>query len=201
MWVAGDALTHWLRAWQDAPDDAQAAERVARGAYAALHAVAVGRLRRESSQAFSPTELVHEAWLRLNPNGDTICDRSHFFRLAATAMRRVLVDQARERLAVKRGGGDVRVTLSLADNDGAADAGLSDGDLIDLDRALTKLAQEHARPARAAILRGFAGLTLEEVAEAMQSSLATVKRDLAFARAWLAHSLKERSDGGEPGNS
>jgi RNA polymerase sigma factor (TIGR02999 family) len=194
--VAGEPLTRWLRAWQDAPDDPQAAEQVARGAYATLHAIAVGRLRHESSQAFSPTELLHEAWLRFDPHGDTICDRSHFFRLAATAMRRVLVDQARERLAAKRGGGDVRVTLSLADNDGVAAPGFGDGDLVDLDRALTRLAKEHARPAQAAILRGFAGLTLEEVAEAMQSSLATVKRDLAFARAWLAHALKERSDGG-----
>jgi RNA polymerase sigma factor (TIGR02999 family) len=182
-----------MRAWQARPGDPQLADRVAGAVYNDLHAIAAARLRRESAPPFTPTELVHEAWLRLRPQGEPIADRSHFFRLASVAMRRLLIDHARERLAAKRGGGAVRVTLSLAD----AGQPFDDHRLLDLDRALNALADQHPRAAETALLRCFGGLTLDEVAQAMESSLATVKRDLRFAHAWLADAIgdEERTCG------
>ena len=181
------ATTQRLLAWQANPDDPRLADQLARCVYAELRTIAAARLRHESQAPFTPTELVHEAWLRIRPRGDSpLAGREQFLKFASVTMRNVLVDQARERLAGKRGGGLRQVTLSLLHDEQALD----DERLIDLDRALSRLSVDHPRAADVVLLRGFGGLTLEEIAELQADSLSTVKRDWLFASAWLADALR-----------
>jgi RNA polymerase sigma factor (TIGR02999 family) len=131
---------------------------------------------------------VHEAYLRLaGQRGLAWNDRAHFFGIAAVTMRRVLVEAARRRRAVKRGGDLQRVTLGnvLANLDAA------DVDVLDLDRALTALAELDARQARIVELRFFAELGVDETAEALGLSPATVKREWSVARLWLFRYLEQ----------
>lgn len=155
--------------------------------YDELRRIANGYVRREKHQSVQATELVHEAYMRLAGDPKSRWhDRTHFLALAAISMRRLLVERARARGAAKRGGHDVRVTF----NEALPVAGTNqDLDLIALDAALTKLASENADHARVVELRYFGGLTIEETAEAMASSPATVKRHWTIARAWLAREL------------
>jgi RNA polymerase sigma factor (TIGR02999 family) len=182
-------LTEWLREWQQSGDDRLDA-RLLEAFYTELRRVAAQRLARESRATVTPTELVHEAWLRLKPPNTPIADRNSFLRLASVAMRHLLIDQARERLSQKRHGVMQTITVSLAEN-GVQQHALDDTRLLDLDRALDVLACSHPRVAEAVVLRAFAGLDLHELADTLRISLATAKRDLAFGRAWLAASLKE----------
>lgn len=182
-------LTDWLRDWQGRPGDARLDARLLEAVYGELHRVASQRLAREPRTALTPTELVHETWLRLKPTGAPIEDRNGFLRLASVAMRHLLIDHARERLAQKRKGVAQTMTTSLAD--GGERRMLDDMQLLDLDRALEALAVDHARVAEVVVLRAFGGLDLNELADALRISLATVKRDLAFGRAWLATKLSE----------
>jgi len=135
----------------------------------------------------SPTDVVHEAWLRLEVRGvKEIRDRQHFLALAARCMRQVLVDHSRERSAAKRGGDLQRVTLN------EALVGQGDQhqvDTLDLDRALTRLGDMHERPARVVELRFFGGMTESEIAEVLGVSRRTVTGDLQIARAWLTREL------------
>jgi RNA polymerase sigma factor (TIGR02999 family) len=132
-----------------------------------------------------PTALVHEAYLRLL--GDEPikwANRAHFFAAAARAMRRILIERARRQQAAKRGGGARRITLV----EGAAATASEDCepvDLIALDDALAKLEKQDRRAADLVSLRYFAGLTIEETAQAMDLSPATVKREWNYAKAWL----------------
>jgi RNA polymerase sigma factor (TIGR02999 family) len=148
--------------------------------------MARGQLRREHLSTLEPTALVHEAYLRLvDQKRAEFHDRAHFFAIAATVMRRVLVDQARARLADKRQ--HMAVPLAVA-TDLAASRD-RDPELLDLDRALERLAVEHARAARVVEMRFFAGLGEREIGEALGVAERTVKRDWAFARAWLLADL------------
>lgn len=158
--------------------------------YSRMRGLAVAHLRGERAACLTPTELVHEAWLRLGDLG--FQDRMHFLRLAGEAMRRVLVDQARERLAQKRGGDLVRVSLRWVGSGPSME--FSDEELLDLDRALDDLARQHARPAEVMLLRCFSGLGLQDIAKLNGTSLATVKRDWSFGRAWLLMSLEGRRE-------
>lgn len=188
MMAAMSVVTRNLLDWQADPDDPALAAALARSVYAELRRIAAARLRRESASPFTPTELVHEAWLRIRPPaGQALVSREQFLKLASTTMRNVLVDQARERLAEKRGGGLQKVTLSLLQ--GQSD--IDDEHLLDLDRALDRLAVDHPRAAEVVVLRCFGGLTVEEIAQANAASLSTVKRDWTFASAWLADALRE----------
>ena len=182
-------VTQWLRRWRDSPADAEAASFLLSAVYAELHRVAAQRIARESNAEATPTELVHETWLRLVPGQVPCEDRHAFMRFASVAMRNALVDQARERAAEKRGGQWQRITITLQLSDGATAWPIER--LLDLDRALCGLAEEHARVAKTIELRAFAGLELTEVAAVLGVSLATVKRDLAFGRAWIADALKD----------
>lgn len=130
-----------------------------------------------------PTALVHEAYLRLVDSDVAWQDRAHFFAVAATTMRRVLVDHARAKGRAKRGGHPVSLEDSLLVAPDRAD------DFLVVNDALDRLAAQDARAARVVELHYFGGLTYEEAAEALGISAATVDRDLRFARAWLHRAL------------
>jgi RNA polymerase sigma factor (TIGR02999 family) len=134
-----------------------------------------------------PTALVHEAFVKLvESDGQGFEDRTHFFAVAATAMRQILTDHARARAADKRGGDWARVTL----DEGALAAESRELDLIALDDALTELEEHDARKHRVVELRFFGGLTAEETARVLKVSLTTVESDWRAARAWLQMKLK-----------
>lgn len=184
-------LTSWLRAWR--AGDAEAGERAVALLYPRLHALAQRQLAGERAQhTLQPTALVNEAWMRLSAlHGLHWQDRLHFVRMAAKLMREVLVDHARRRLAAKRDGGE-RITL-----DGLAlSTGDPDPEVLALEEALARL--ERLDPARAAVveLRWFGGLGVEETAEALGVSPATVKRQWQAARLWLYAALSQ--DGSSP---
>jgi len=139
-------------------------------------------MRRERGyRTLQPTALVHEAYLRLAGSGSRWENRAHFFGAAASAMRRILVEQARHRLSQKRGGELQRVTFKDLDVQ-VEDPQL---DLIAMDEALTALAAVDERLVRVVELRYFAGCSLEETAALLETATATVKRDWTYARAWL----------------
>ncbi len=156
--------------------------------YAELRRIADGYVRRERAKSVQATELVHEAYLRLaKGKAQRWQNRTHFIAIAAIAMRRLLVERARARGAAKRGGSRVQVTLDerlLAGGDEAAVV-----DLLALDRALASLAALDPQQARIVELRYFGGLSVEETADALSISPATVKRDWTVAKAWLLRAL------------
>ncbi len=155
--------------------------------YAELRRIAAAQARGESPSALSPTELVHEAYLRLfNSQTPAFADRAYFFAAAAQAMRRVRVDQARAAHAAKRGGRRQRVDL----DSGLAAAPEPTLDLVALDEALDRLAARDSLKARLVELRFFAGLTMPRVAEVLGVSLATAERHWAYAKAWLLAELE-----------
>ncbi len=162
--------------------------------YAELRRLAAHRLRSlPPGQTLGPTALVHEAYIRLA--GSRAWDnQGHFYVAAAEAMRRVLIDRAREKGRIKRGGGRRRADLNL-DSLIADDA--PPEDLLDLDAALIRLETVDADAALLVKLRLYAGMTLIEAAEAMNVSRRTADRDWAFARAWLLETLNgpESDDG------
>jgi RNA polymerase sigma-70 factor (ECF subfamily) len=182
--------------------DASALDDLLPRVYDELRALADAYMRRERpGHTLQPTALVHEAFLRLLrlPPG-SVQSRVHFFALAAQAMRRILADHARRHRAAKRGGSAVRVPLELVEGTpGAAVAGIpaaaqSEVAADDLDAALEDLAKLDPRQARVVELRFFGGLSIEETAEVLGVSTATVKRDWLVARAWLHRELR----GGTP---
>lgn len=173
-----------------ATGDGTAAERLLPLVYDHLRRLARSRMANERpGHTLDATGLVHEAYLRLvGVEGQRFENRAHFFGAAAIAMRRILVERARERAQLKRGGGRERVPLDEAlrvDEDDPAQT-------LALDEAMTRLEARDPRKARVVMLRYFAGLSVEETAEAMGLSETTVKAEWAFARAWLRREL----DGG-----
>jgi RNA polymerase sigma factor (TIGR02999 family) len=164
--------------------DAQAAGQLLPLVYQELRRLAAQKLAREKAgHTLQPTALVHEAYLRLVGKGDEPRwnSRGHFFAAAAEAMRRILVENARRRQRLKRGGDRKRVDSGLAE---ATAAGLSD-DLLLINEALDRLAEEDVRKAELVKLRFFAGLSVEEAAQCLGISRATADRDWVYARAWL----------------
>ena len=170
-----------------AAGDRQAAADLLPLVYDELRQLAAARLAAEApGQTLQPTALVHEAYLRLV--GDQRFDgRGHFFAAAAEAMRRILVNHARDRKRLKRGGG--RVRLELLDQ---ADALAEDPDLIlSLDELLARLGEEDATAARVAHLHLFGGLSVEQAGEAVGVSRAVAYRHWKYARAWLREALEK----------
>jgi len=181
-------VTALLLAWPTG--DEQIGEQLVRAVYTELHRQAERAMRRESpSHTLQPTALVHEAWLRLIDQRRVAWrNRAHFFGVAAQLMRRILVDHARGRLSAKRGGGMQWISLSEAApavSDGSSDV----ADILALHEAIERLAALDPGAARVVELRYFGGLTIEETAEALGLSPATVKRDWALTRAWLRREL------------
>jgi RNA polymerase sigma-70 factor, ECF subfamily len=159
--------------------------------YQELRRLAASYLRREQpGQTLQPTALVHEAYLRLlKDDPERWQNRAHFCAIAAHSMRQILIERARARGALKRGGRRPRVTLDEA----LVAGGERSIDLVALDEALERLAAFDPEQARLVELRFFGGLTVEETAEALEISPATVKRHWTVARAWLARELEGNS--------
>jgi RNA polymerase sigma factor (TIGR02999 family) len=168
----------------------RAAEELMRLVYAELHQLATAKMAREFvAQTLQPTALVHEAWLRLG--GDQQPDwqnRRHFFYAAAEAMRRILIERARRRAAVRHGAGHVRVDEAVLENAAFTDA--DDDRILQISEALDRLAAVDPKKADLVKLRYFAGMTFEEVAVAMDISVPTAKRWWVFAKAWLYRELQ-----------
>ena len=163
--------------------DGKAATRLMDLVYPELRRLAQRYMRRERpNHTLQATALVHEAYLRLFGSGPMEWqNRAHFFAVAAQQMRRILVDHARTLDARKRGGGDIKVSLEDAKELSVK----PDQDLVALDETLKRLEALDSRAARVVELRFFGGLTEKEAAEVMGVSVATLKRDWEFARAWL----------------
>lgn len=178
--------------------DGSATHRLMTLVYDELRALARRQLRyRRPGQTITTTVLVHEAYLKLiDQNGIPWQDRSHFFSVAALAMRHILVDSARRRVAKKRGGEDLRITLDeLRLSDGEPDAEARALQVLAVDRALTALAALNNRLSQLVELRFFAGLTEEETAQVMGTSERTVRRDWRKARAFLFQALDSQAAG------
>jgi RNA polymerase sigma factor (TIGR02999 family) len=168
----------------------QAAEKLLELVYEELRGLAARKMAQESpGQTLQPTALVHEAWLRLiGTRNASFNDRAHFFRAAAEAMRRILIDRARRKRTERHGGGYARVELDGVDLP-AAD---TNEELLAVSEALDKLALDHPVQAEVVKLRYFAGMTNEEVSEILEISVSTTKNYWVFARAWLLNEI-ERS--------
>jgi len=187
MIMTADAdVTQLLRNWR--AGDPGAGERLLPIVYAELHRRAAAAMRREDAgHTLQPTALVHEAYMRLvDQRQGEWQNRSQFYGIAAQMMRRVLIDHAREHLAAKRGGGAKQVTLSGVDVPADSDDAV---EVLALHEALEKLTLLDERQAKVVELRYFGGLSVEEAAEALEISPATVKREWATARAWLKREL------------
>jgi RNA polymerase sigma factor (TIGR02999 family) len=173
--------------------DLQAADKLLPLVYKELRWLAAQRLAREDpGHSLQSSDLVHAAYLRLvgegaQPRWD---GRSHFFAAAAEAMRRILVERARRKKRVKHGGDRLRVEL---DNAGFL-AKESSEDLEAIDKALSKLAEQEPAKAELVKLRFFTGLTMPEISQVLNISLATAERHWTYARAWLFAELKDRGD-------
>ena len=176
--------------------DPNAASQLLPLVYDELRRLAAARLDAEpSGNTLQPTALVHEAYLRLigAPEGESWDHRGHFFAAAAEAMRRTLVDAARRKKAAKHGGGLTRHDA----NELPIAAPLADDDLIELDAALTRFAEIEPQKAELVKLRYFAGLTIEETADALGISPATAKRHWAYSKAWLFQAMGGTEDDSE----
>jgi RNA polymerase sigma factor (TIGR02999 family) len=179
-------ITQILRKWSDG--DHEALDELMPLVYDELHRQAARHLRRESrGHTLQTTGLIHEAYIKLidQKNVDWQ-NRLHFFAIASQAMRRILVDYARAKHSEKRGGDDIRVSLTDAMNVAAQ---TEDIDLIALDEALTRLEKVDTQQARVVELRYFSGLSLEDTADALKISRATAARDWNVAKAWLHREL------------
>ena len=184
-------VTQLLREWQQG--NASAAGDLATLIYGELRRLAAQRRRGERKEhTLQPTALVHEAWLRLGDMRADWQNRGHFLAMAAVAMRRILVDHARQRDAAKRGLGVQHVSFDDALHD--VPGPMPDDRLLALDAALTRLDTLDRRQAQVVELRYFAGLSIEETADALGTSTGTVKREWAAARAWLYDAME-----GQPG--
>jgi RNA polymerase sigma factor (TIGR02999 family) len=188
------AITGLLTAWRQG--DAEAGAELIRFLYPRLRRLALRELSRSGLDlSLHPTELVHELYLKLVGRSQPVCEnRAHFFAIAARLLRDILVDHVRRKSRLKRGEGGIYIELStLAPIPVAARVST---DLLALDEALLRLSAVSEDAVRVVELRYFGGLTVNETAEALGLSRATVSRSWRFARAWLRQALEEAADGG-----
>lgn len=170
--------------------DGRASEELLPLVYDELRRLAAARMAQEAAgQTLQPTALVHEAWLRLVGDGDrTWQNRAHFFGAAAEAMRRILIENARRKSRLKRGGN--RQRLNIDDLELAATT--PDDKVLLIDEALEKLQVEDPEKARVVVLKFFGGLTNQEVAEGMGVNERTIERHWAYAKAWLFQTIRKQ---------
>jgi RNA polymerase sigma factor (TIGR02999 family) len=168
--------------------DPKSADQLLALVYEELRKLAAHKMANEAAvQTLQPTALVHEAWIRLVGNENPkFANRVHFFAAAAEAMRRILIDKARRRQALRHGGGQQRVDFAEGELACAAD----DNQLLAVHEALDKLGARHKTEAELVKLRYFVGLTLEEAAEVLGISARSADNYWAHARAWLFRELK-----------
>lgn len=177
-------ITEMLGAAREGGSDA--ADQLFPLIYAELREIARAKMAHEKpGQTLQATALVHEAWLRLGPR--RFQNRAHFFSAAAEVMRRILIDNARRRAAVRHGGGVERVDVDVIE----VMAPAQDAELLALHEALIAFAEHDVRKAELVKLRYFIGLTIDEAAEVLGISAPTAKRDWAYARAWLYRAIGE----------
>jgi RNA polymerase sigma factor (TIGR02999 family) len=171
--------------------DGRASEELLPFVYNELRQLAAARMNQEASgQTLQATALVHEAWLRMVGDGDREWqNRAHFFGAAAEAMRRILVDNARRKSRLKRGGDQARVDIEELD----LIATSPDEKILLMDEALEKLRAEDPEKARIVVMKFFGGMTNQEVAENLGVTERTVERQWAFAKAWLFQSIQTQS--------
>jgi RNA polymerase sigma factor (TIGR02999 family) len=168
--------------------DGQAAEELLPLVYDELRKLAAARIAYEQpGQTLQATAIVHEAWLRLVSDGErTWQNRGHFFGAAAEAMRRILIENARRKSALKRGGGQLRVDIEDVELAGAS----PDDTILLIDDALKELEIESPEKARIVVLKFFGGLTNQQIAENLGATERTIERQWAFAKAWLYAKIK-----------
>ncbi len=186
--MSDSEVSRLLLAWKEG--DGEAREQLVPLVYDELREVARRYMRSERQITLQPTALVNEAYLRLAASEVPWTGRVHFFAVAASIMRRLLVDEARRRKAEKRGGGEPALTF-----DEMLLPIERDDDLIALDDALEELGLLDERKSRVVELRFFAGLTIAETAGVLEVSDATVERDLRMAKAWLTDAMKKAREG------
>ncbi len=178
-------LTQWLR--DASSGDRSAAERAYSLVYAELRRLAARQLASDAGQALTPTELVNETFLKFGDGAlESLNDRRHFFNLAARAMRQTVVDQARKRLAQKRGGGLLHTQL---DDIGIADPALDSEQALAIDQAMESLAKQDHQMAEIFSWRVFAGLSTPQIAQLRGVSERTIQRELGLARNYLRLAL------------
>jgi RNA polymerase sigma factor (TIGR02999 family) len=170
--------------------DSKASEELLPLVYDELRRLAAARMAQEAAgQTLQPTALVHEAWLRLIGDGDrTWENRGHFFGAAAEAMRRIMIENARRKSRLKRGGGQARLNiedLELAET-------TPDDKVLLIDEALERLQAEDPEKTRVVVLKFFGGLTNQEVAASLGVTERTVERQWAYAKAWLFRSIRSQ---------
>jgi RNA polymerase sigma factor (TIGR02999 family) len=156
--------------------------------YEELRRLAAARMAREAAgQTLQPTALVHEAWLRLVGDGDRNWENgAHFFGAASEAMRRILIENARRKSRLKRGGGQMRVDIDEIE----LAATTPDDKILLIDEALERLQAEDPERARVVVMKFFGGLTNDEVAKSLDVTERTVERQWAFAKAWMFRSIR-----------
>ncbi len=187
--MVDEEVTTLLERWQEG--DREAGDRLMSRIYKELRELAGLALAKErrKSHLLQPTELVHEVYARMiERTAPAAVNRSHFLSLASRVVRQVLIDYSRERASKKRGGDQRRITLL----DNLAEVPEKKVDALDLDAALQRLEAIRPRAARVVELRFFGGLTMDETAEVMELSPATVGRSWNFARAWLKSELADK---------
>lgn len=188
-----ESITELLHAWSEGQRDAM--DQLMPLVYRQLLTMARHRMSMEhAGHTLRPTELVHEAYLRLVDSPISAKDRGHFYMICAQVMRHILIDHAKAQLRAKRGGGAPKV--SLDDFDVASQG--SPENLLAIHEALDRLSSIDPRKAQAVELVLFGGLELNDAAEALGISNATLRRDLKMAKAWLYHSIHHTAANGDP---
>lgn len=184
-------LTRILQAMESG--EAQAAEKLLPLVYEELRKLAAAKMAHESpNQTLQPTALVHEAWLRLTGDENVKWEgRGHFFGAAAEAMRRILIDNARRKRALRHGGGQQRVDIEEVEIAALA----KEDELLAMNEALEKFAAVDREKAELVKLRYFVGLTIEEAAAVLNISTPTAKRWWAYSRAWLYQKIQDGNAG------
>jgi RNA polymerase sigma factor (TIGR02999 family) len=190
---AGTDVTSFLLAWRSG--DRDALDGLMAIVYRQLHVLAVGYMSRERpDHTLSATALVHEVYLKLLSANMDLQDRAHFLAVAASIMRRILIDRARSMHRVKRGSGGQKLSLQAVESMSALLVYTKPEEVLFLDQALKRLQQQDERKARLMEMVYFGGLNCDEAALVLEVSVATVNRDLKLAKAWMKHELRSTVD-------
>lgn len=185
----GTDVTSLLLAWRSG--DREALDELMAVVYRQLHVLAAGYMSRERpDHTLSATALVHEVYLKLLSADVHLQDRAHFLAVAASMMRRILIDRARSVQRIKRGSGAQKLSLVTLETTTVLLTQSNPEEVLYLDQALTRLEQQDIRKARLMEMVYFGGLNCDEAALVLEVSVATVNRDLKMARAWLKHELR-----------